>query len=161
MKIKADNLAVTDSNKLEQLKSEAVALEGRKKHEKALAKYEEVLVIQQRDLPVGDPDTHETLTSIDRCIDQLKYFTTDNGDVDKSALSLLHQNKGVESYLLYEQSYQRQLVTLGADHVGTLTTRLNMASSLHEQGRYVEALNMFEKLSEKEKRVLHPYHPNI
>jgi hypothetical protein len=55
-----------DSSNLEQLKAEAIALEGSKKHEEALAKYEEVLVIQQRDLPVGHLDTHETLTSIDR-----------------------------------------------------------------------------------------------
>jgi hypothetical protein len=75
MKIKPDNLVV---NKLEQLKSEAIALEGDNQHEKALAKYEEVLVIQQRDLPLGHPDTHETLTSIDRVIDQLKYSSITN-----------------------------------------------------------------------------------
>jgi hypothetical protein len=77
-----------DSSNLEQLKVEAVALEGSKKHEEALMKYEEVLVIQQRDLPVGHPDTHETLISIDRVIDQLKYASIDNLEVANSAHSL-------------------------------------------------------------------------
>jgi hypothetical protein len=85
---------------LDQLKAEAVAMEGEGQHEEALAKYEEVLVIQQRDLPVGDPDTHETLMSIDRCIDHLKYASIDNFDVAKSADSLLAQSKHNESYLL-------------------------------------------------------------
>jgi hypothetical protein len=70
-----------DSSNVDRLKSKAIALEGRKKHEKALVKYEEVLVIQQRDLPVGHAETHETLLSIDRCIEQLKYVSIDNGDV--------------------------------------------------------------------------------
>jgi hypothetical protein len=86
---KAPSAPNLDSSNLEQLKSEAVALEGSKKHEEALAKYEEVLVIHQRDLPPGHLDTHETLTSIDRCIDQLKYASIDKMDVDKSAHSLL------------------------------------------------------------------------
>jgi hypothetical protein len=90
-----------DSSNLEQLKLEAIASEGSKEHEEALAKYEEVLVIQQRDLPLGHSDTHETLTSIDRVIDQLKYASVDNGDVAKSALSL----KGKEAYGLYEITY--------------------------------------------------------
>jgi hypothetical protein len=72
--------------------------------------YEEVLVIQQRDLPVGHLDTHETLTSIDRCIDQLKYASVDSGDVAESAESLFEQGKHNEFYLLYEQTYQRLLV---------------------------------------------------
>jgi hypothetical protein len=38
-------LSASSTPNLEQLKSEAVALEGNKKHEEALAKYEEVLVI--------------------------------------------------------------------------------------------------------------------
>jgi hypothetical protein len=82
-----------DSNNLELFKDEAVALEGSKTHEEALAKYEEVLVIQQRDLPPGHLDTHETLTSIDRCIDQLKYASIDNFDVLMSAHSLLERRK--------------------------------------------------------------------
>jgi hypothetical protein len=94
-----------DSNNLEQLKSQAIALEGSKKHEEALARYEEVLVIQQRDLPPGHLDTHETLTSIDRCIDQLKYASIDNADVANSGLSLLEQGKGDDSYRLFEQTY--------------------------------------------------------
>jgi hypothetical protein len=100
-----------DSSNLKQLKDEAVALEGNKKHEEALSKYEEVLVIQQRDLPVGHLDTHETLTSIDRCIDQLKYASVDSGDVSRSARSLFDQNKGNDSYRLSEQTYERLLVT--------------------------------------------------
>jgi hypothetical protein len=96
-----------DSSNLEQLKSAAIALEGSKKHEEALAKYEEVLVIQQRDLPVGHLDTHDTLTSIDRCIDQLKYASVDSGNLSRSAHSLLDQSKGDESYRLQEQTYQR------------------------------------------------------
>jgi hypothetical protein len=97
MKIKTDNLVV---NNLEQLKSEAVALEGSKKHEEALAKHEEVLVIQQRDLPPGHADTHETLNSIDRVIDQLKYASVDNGDVAKSARSLFDQGNDKDAYSL-------------------------------------------------------------
>jgi tetratricopeptide (TPR) repeat protein len=143
-----------DSSNLEQLKSEAVDLEGSKKHEEALAKYEEVLVIQQRDLPPGHLDTHETLTSIDRCIDQLKYASIDNFDVDKSAASLFEQCKHNDSYRLFEQTYQRLLVTHGADHPDTLTTRYNMALSLHEQKRWVDAHSMYEPLLKKMLRVL-------
>jgi tetratricopeptide (TPR) repeat protein len=135
MKIKADNLVVTDGNKLEQLKADGVALEAHKKYEDALAKFEEVLAIQQRDLPVGHPDTHETLTSIDRCIDQLKYASIDNMDVARSGLSLFLQSKHHDSYRLFEQTYQRQLVTHGADHRETLATRFNMACSLLSQKR--------------------------
>jgi hypothetical protein len=130
MKIKADNLVVTDGNKLEELQSEAIALEGSKKHEEALSKYEQVLVIQQRDLPPGHAATHDTLTSIDRIIDQLKYASIDNFDVNDSAHSLLQQSKHTESYLLFEQTYQRLLVTHGADHRNALTTRFNMAGSV-------------------------------
>jgi hypothetical protein len=54
-----------DSSNLEQLKAAAIALEGEEQHEEALAKYDEVLVILHRDLPLGDPGTHETLTSMD------------------------------------------------------------------------------------------------
>jgi tetratricopeptide (TPR) repeat protein len=143
-----------DSSNLEQLKAEAIALEGSKKNDEALAKYEEVLVIQQRDLPVGRLDTHETLMSIDRCIDQLKYASVDNGDVAESALSLLDQSKCDDSYRLYEQTYQRQLVTHGADHPDTMATRFNMAISLGGQERYVDALSMFDQLLEKQTRVL-------
>jgi tetratricopeptide (TPR) repeat protein len=132
-----------DSSNLERLKVEAGDLECCEEYEEALAKYEEVLVIQQRDLPPGHANTHETLTSMDRCIDQLKYKSIDNGDVELSAGSLLIQSKGGDAYLLYEQTYQRQLVTHGADHKKTLFTRYNMASSLREQGRYIDALSMF------------------
>jgi flagellar basal body rod protein FlgF len=151
MKIKADNLIV---NNLEQLKSEATTLEGSKKHGEALAKYEEVLVIQQRELPVGHLDTHETLTSIDRVIDQLKYASVDNGDVEKSAHSLFGQSKGNESYRLFELEYERMLVTHGADHRETLKTHHNMACSLYEQERYDDAPSMFEQLLKKLLRVL-------
>jgi tetratricopeptide (TPR) repeat protein len=151
MKIKPDNLII---NNLEQLKSEAIALEGGSKHEEALAKYEEVLVIQQRDLPPGHADTHETLTSMDRCIDQLKYVSIDNGDVKKSGLSLLVDGKCDESYRLFEQTYQRQLVTHGADHPETLNTRHNMARSLFSQEQYADALSIFELLLKKLSRVL-------
>jgi hypothetical protein len=113
-----------------------------------------VLVIQQRDLPVGHLDTHETLTSIDRCIDQLKYASIDNMDVAESAHSLLEQSKGDESYRLFEQTYQRQLVTHGADHPTTLISRHNMAASLFKQKRYIDALSMFEPLLKKRTRVL-------
>jgi hypothetical protein len=119
-----------DSSNLEQLKSEAIALEGSKQYEEALAKYEEVLVIQQRDFPVGHLDTHETLLSIDRCIDQLKYASIDNLDVARSAHLLYGQSKHNDSYSLFEQTYQRQLVTHGADHPETLITRYNRARSL-------------------------------
>jgi tetratricopeptide (TPR) repeat protein len=139
-----------DSSNLDQLKADAIALEGSKEHEEALAKYEEVLVIQQRDLPVGHPDTHETLISIDRCIDQLKYASIDNFDVAISALSL----PGKEAYDLYELTYQRQLVTQGADHPNTLITRHDMAFSLFRQQRYIDALSMFEPLLKKILRVL-------
>jgi tetratricopeptide (TPR) repeat protein len=139
-----------DSTNLEQLKAEAIALEGSNKHEEALVRYEEVLVIQQRDLPVGHLDTHETLMSIDRCIDQLKYASIDNMDVARSGLSL----EGKEAYALHEITYERQLVTHGADHPETLTTRHNMAMSLFEQKLYVEALSMFDQLLEKQTRVL-------
>jgi tetratricopeptide (TPR) repeat protein len=143
-----------DSSNLEQLKSEAVALEGSKKHEEALAKYEEVLVIQQRDLPVGDNDTHETLTSIDRCIDQLKYASVDNGDVAKSAHSLYKEGNGKDAYSLLEQTHQRQLVTHGAEHPSTLITRFNMALALCGQQRHFDAFGMFEQVLEKQTRVL-------
>jgi hypothetical protein len=63
---------------------------------------------------------HETLTSIDRCIDQLKYASVDNGDVEDSALSLLADGKYDDAYCLSEQTYQRQLVTHGANHPDTL-----------------------------------------
>jgi tetratricopeptide (TPR) repeat protein len=125
-------------------------LEGSKKHEEALAKYEEVLVIQQRDLPVCHADTHETLTSIDRVIDQLKYASIDNGEVAHSARSL----HGKDKYCLYELTYERLLVTHGADHRETITTRFNMARSLYEQERYADVLRMFEQVLEKETRVL-------
>jgi tetratricopeptide (TPR) repeat protein len=148
-----------DSSNLGQLKLEAVTLEDERKLEEALAKYEEVLVIQQRDLPVGHPDTHETLTSIDRCIDQLKYASVDNGDAAKSAASLFKQGKGDESFLLLEQTYQRQLVTRGTDHLETLKTRYNMAFSLFSQKRYVDALSMFESLLKNMSRVLPLEHP--
>jgi tetratricopeptide (TPR) repeat protein len=148
-----------DSSNLEQLKAAAITFESSKKHEEALAKYEEVLVIQQRDLPVGHLDTHETLTSIDRCIDQLKYASIDNLDVARSAKSLFHQCKGDESYLLYEQTYERQLVTHGVDHQDTLITRYNMACSLHSQERHADALRVFEQLLEKVSRVLPLDHP--
>jgi hypothetical protein len=45
------------------------------------------------------------LTSIDRCIDQLKYASVDNADVANSGLSLLEQGKGDDSYRLFEQTY--------------------------------------------------------
>jgi tetratricopeptide (TPR) repeat protein len=151
MKIKPDNLVI---NILEQLKSEAIAFESSTKHEEALAKYEEVLVVQQRDLPVGHPDTHETLTSIDRVIDQLKYASIDNGDVSESAHSLFVDGKGDDAYRLLEQTYQRLLVTYGADHPDTLRTRHNMAFSLYSQNRYVEALSMFEPLLKKQTCIL-------
>jgi tetratricopeptide (TPR) repeat protein len=89
-----------DSSNLEQLKAEAIALEGDEQYEEALANYEKVLVIQQRDLPVGHLDTHETLTSIDRAIDQLKYASIENADVANSGLSLLERGKGDVSYRL-------------------------------------------------------------
>jgi tetratricopeptide (TPR) repeat protein len=143
-----------DSSNLEQLKTEAIALEGDKQHDEALAKYEEVLVIQQRDLPVGHLETHETLTSIDRVIDQLKYASVDNFDVANSGLSLMAQGKFDDSYRLFEQTYQRQLVTHGADHPRTLITRVNMACSLKTQQRYVDALSIFEPLLKKMSRVL-------
>jgi hypothetical protein len=101
---KQQTMSASSSN-LKQPKTEAIDLEGEGQHEEALAKYEEVLVIQQRDLPPGDPDTHETLTSIDRCINQLKYASIDNGDVKESAQSLLDQGKFDESYRLFEQTY--------------------------------------------------------
>jgi tetratricopeptide (TPR) repeat protein len=147
------------SSNLEQLKSEAIALEGNNKHEEALAKYEEVLAIQQRDLPPGHLDTHETLTSIDRCIDQLKYSSIDNMAVEKSTHSSLGQSKGNDSYRLFEQTYQRLLVTKGEDHPETLTTRFNMANSLYSQKRYSDALSMFEPLLKKMSRVLSFDHP--
>jgi tetratricopeptide (TPR) repeat protein len=143
-----------DSSNLEQLKSEAIALEGSKKHAEALAKYEEVLAIHQRNLPVGDPETHETLTSIDRCIDQLKYASIDNLDVASSASSLFDQGKHADSFRHHEQTYERQLVTHGADHRTTLITRYNMAISLKSRQRHVDALSIFEPLLKKMSRVL-------
>jgi tetratricopeptide (TPR) repeat protein len=143
-----------DSSNLEQLKLAAIALEDNKKHEEALAKYEEVLVIQQRDLPVGDLDTHDTLVSIDRCIDQLKYASIDNLDVASSASSLFDEGKHADSFRLDEQTYERQLVTHVADHRTTLITRYNMAISLQSQQRYTDALSMFEPLLKQMSRVL-------
>jgi hypothetical protein len=78
-------------------------LEGSNQHDETLAKYEEVLVIQQRDLPVGHADTHETLTSIDRCIEQLKYASIGNFDVAKSAHSLHEQRKHNDAYRLFNK----------------------------------------------------------
>jgi hypothetical protein len=120
--IKPDNLVVTDGSNLEQLKSEAIGLEFCEEYEEALAKFEEVLVIQQRDLGNDLDDTHETLTSMDRCIDQFKYASVDNGDVAESALSFILQDKDNDAYLVHEQIYQRQLVTHGAEHPETLAT---------------------------------------
>jgi tetratricopeptide (TPR) repeat protein len=145
-----------DSSNLEQLKAEAIALEGSKQHDEALAKYEEVLVIQQRDLPVGHLDTEKTLLSIDRVIDQLKYASIDNGNVAKSEESLFDQGKHNDSFRLLEQTYQRQLVTHGADHRETLTTRHNMACSLSSQKRHDDALIMYEQVLETQGCVL-PY----
>jgi hypothetical protein len=115
-----------DSSNLEQLKQQAVALEGDGQHDEALAKYEEVLVIQQRDLPPGHLDTHETLTSIDRVIDQLKYHSVDNLEVSASANSLTDDGRWEEGYSLMKLTYERQLVTLGEEDLSTVTTMHNM-----------------------------------
>jgi tetratricopeptide (TPR) repeat protein len=143
-----------DSSDLEQLKAEAIALEGSKKHEEALAKYEEVLVIQQRDLPVGHSDTHETLTSIDRAIDQLKYASIDNFDVHASAHSLYVRGQFKDAYSLWEQTFDRLMLTKGEDHPDTLITLFNMANALCNQKRFDECRAIFEQVLEKRTRLL-------
>jgi tetratricopeptide (TPR) repeat protein len=143
---------------LEQLKSEAITLEGSKKHDESLAKFEEVLVIQQRDLPSGHADTHETLISIDRVIEQLKYVSVDNLDAFHSAQALYLKGRYADSYLLPEQTYNRLVVTCGENNESTMMMYHYMAKCLYDQGRYVDALSMLEKLSERQTMVLSDEH---
>jgi hypothetical protein len=95
-----------------------------------------------------------TLVSIDKVIGQLKYASIDNFDVSMSAHSLLVQPKGNDSYRIFEQTYQRQLLTYGADHLETLITRFNMALALYSQERPIDALSMLKPLLKKVSRVL-------
>jgi hypothetical protein len=63
---------------------------------------------------------------------------------------------GLELVMLKAEAvaYERLLVTHGADHRETLIYRYNMACSLSDQDRWVDALSMYEQLLEKQTRVL-------
>ncbi len=63
-----------NSSNLQQLKDEAIALEASKDYHEAYAKYEEVDVIQQATLGPAHADTMETLMSMDKVIEKIKYW---------------------------------------------------------------------------------------
>jgi tetratricopeptide (TPR) repeat protein len=156
-----------DSSNLEQLKDEALALEDGEQDDEARAKYQKVAAIQTETLGEHHSDKMERPTVIARVVQCIKHISI---QVATSAYSFLAE-KGEDIIIqvlgsVYsflggdEETYQRKLVTHGVDHPETLVARFDMAFSLYEQKRYVDAISMLEPLLEKQTRVLPLDHPD-
>jgi tetratricopeptide (TPR) repeat protein len=76
------------------------------------------------------------------------------------ANALSAEGRDEQAYLLYQQVYERLLVTPGEDDPSTLKIMFNMGFSLLSQDRVVEAHSMLEKVLPKLVSVTGDEHPD-
>jgi tetratricopeptide (TPR) repeat protein len=141
---------------LNQLKDDAVALEGDRQFDEAYDKYEEGLAIQLSSIGNLHVDTMETMNSIERAIEAIKLRDEASTNADTFATSddLYKAGRHDDAMVLDQSLLERQKKSLGSEHRLTLRTMSNIGVTLGQQRKHLESLAMLERVLEKQVRVL-------
>jgi len=130
---------------MQQLKDDAVALEGRMQFEQSLEKFEELLVSQQQTLGDNHQETTETKMAIMRVIEAINNSGDTSDDINKTSMSIFAEGRYEESLKVAEQAYEMARASKGEDHPSTLDAMVNLGATLNQLGRNEEGLSLLER----------------